>query len=56
MTTDTNKFREQIADLILKDPEGNQLVVVSTLDKNNDGSMAFTVGEDKPDGERPSEC
>ena len=46
------KFREQVADLILKDDNDTDLVVVSNIFKSKDGSMFFLVGEDSPDGLR----
>lgn len=45
-------YRRQVADLILKDEKGNNLVICSSLDKNSDGSMFFFVGEDCPEGMR----
>lgn len=44
-------YREQVADLILKDADGNDLIVTSNLE-TKDGSFIFVVGEDDPDGAR----
>ena len=44
-------YRDQVADLILKDALGNDLVVLSNL-TYIDNSIVFIVGEDKPDGDR----
>ncbi|PHJ65024.1 hypothetical protein VF04_04370 [Nostoc linckia z7] len=41
------KYRNQIADLILKDEQGNDLVVLSNLERNENGSMFFVVGSDE---------
>lgn len=47
-----NAYRKQVADLILKDEVGNDLVVTSPLERLENGSVLFQVGEDKPDGDR----
>ena len=44
--------REQIADLILKDSDGKDLVVTSDLQSDNSGAFTFVVGEDEADGAR----
>lgn len=46
------KFRDLVADLILIDSDGNNLVVTSDLENHEDGSMSFCVGEDDLKGIR----
>lgn len=46
------KHREQVADLILKDTQGKDLVVVSDLHPGPVNTVWFLVGEDAPDGAR----
>lgn len=41
--------REQIADLLLKDPEGRNLVFCSPITHNADGSMSFEVKPPPPE-------
>ena len=45
-------YRNQVADLILKDDDNNDLVIASTLHKHDDGSMGFEVRQDCEDGDR----
>lgn len=53
MTERSNaKYREQVADVILKDANNNDLVVTSRLYERDDGAMVFIVGEDTPNGAR----
>lgn len=47
-----SKHREQIADFILKDSDGKDLVVTSDLQSDESGALSFVVGEDAPDGAR----
>lgn len=46
------KHREQVANLILKDEKNQDLIIVSPLEKADNGAMVFTTGEDDPDGAR----
>lgn len=47
-----NVYEQQIVELILRDSEGQPLVVTSALQRHADGTMTFTVGEDSPHGAR----
>ena len=47
-----NRYRNQIADLILKDPSGEDLVVTSAMLIGNDGAVFFEVGQDRRNGDR----
>lgn len=46
------KYRDQVADLILLDDKGKDLVITSPLENHSDGSMSFQVGENSFDGAR----
>ena len=46
------KYREQVADLILKDDKKLDLVITSNVEEQPDGSVSFQVGEDSFDGAR----
>lgn len=46
------KYRDQVADLILKDKKNSDLVVTSDLKNQPDGSIFFQIGEDSFDGAR----
>lgn len=45
------QHRDQIADLILTDPEGNALVVCSAIE-TKEGWMTFDVQQPRQDGDR----
>lgn len=49
--TTVQQHREQIADLILLDPEGNPLVVSSAIE-NREGWMTFEVQQPRQGGDR----
>ena len=47
------KYRDQIADLFLREPEtGRRMVITSALVPLKDGFASFEVGEDSPNGSR----
>ena len=45
-------YRDQVADLILLDSDGKDLVISSPLKTDEDGFMTFEVRQDVDDGDR----